>query len=71
MYKTLPLIKKDEIIYKNLEKYDWPCKPRIKPMALEDSTHDLPQYQSPKGSILYNYSIMFIIYFILLLKDKM
>lgn len=39
-----PQIETLEMRFKNVMGLDWPCKPRPKPLAVNDSTHDLPNF---------------------------
>lgn len=39
-----PRIHTAEVRYKNIQGLDWSCTPRPKPLAINDSTHDLPNF---------------------------
>lgn len=39
-----PQIQITEMRYQNVQGLDWPCTPRPKPLAINDSTHDLPNF---------------------------
>lgn len=41
-----PQIEALETRYKNAQELDWSCTPRPKPLAINDSTHDLPNFNS-------------------------
>lgn len=49
-----PQIETSEMRFKNVMGLDWSCTPRPKPLAINDSTHDLPNFNdfSCKFSIL-------------------
>lgn len=41
-----PMAIKYEAINKSIEELDWDCRPRSKPLAYNDSTHDMPGFNS-------------------------
>lgn len=43
---TYPLLSFLECRFKNRQDLDWPCKPRPMPLAYNDSTHDLPGFDT-------------------------
>lgn len=43
-----------EVRYKNVQGLDWPCTPRPKPLAINDSTHDLPRFDEFSCKYLSN-----------------
>ncbi|CAD7081238.1 unnamed protein product [Hermetia illucens] len=45
-----------ERIDSNTSEFDWPCKPRVKPMAFTDSTHDLPGFRANFGPNIISWS---------------
>lgn len=51
---TYPLLSHAVRRFKNDQDIDWPCKPRPMPLAYNDSTHDLPGFDT----ILYTSSII-------------
>lgn len=50
---NFPQIVSIDLRYKNIAGLDWPCKPRPGPLAYNDSTHDLPEFDRYSRKNIY------------------